>query len=72
MTASPGINNSHFYGDFNAGKLGVGLDLADQRGRDVAWRLIEWADVILESFTPKALAAGGWTTSRSAAATRRS
>lgn len=54
----PGINNSHFYGDFNAGKLSVGLDLADARGRDVAWRLIEWADVVLESFTPKALA--GW------------
>ncbi len=53
-----GINNSHFYGDFNAAKLGVGLDLTDPRGRDVAWQLIEWADVILESFTPKALA--GW------------
>jgi crotonobetainyl-CoA:carnitine CoA-transferase CaiB-like acyl-CoA transferase len=53
-----GINNSHFYGDFNAGKLGVGLDLTDERARDVVWRLIEWADVILESFTPKALA--GW------------
>jgi len=54
----PGLNNSHFYGDFNAGKLGVGLDLADPRGREVAWRAIEWADVVLESFTPKALA--GW------------
>jgi benzylsuccinate CoA-transferase BbsF subunit len=54
----PGINNSHFYGDFNAGKMSVGLDLADPRGREVAWRAIEWADVILESFTPKALA--GW------------
>lgn len=54
----PTINNSHFYGDFNAGKMSVGLDLADPRGREVAWRAIEWADVILESFTPKALA--GW------------
>ena len=54
----PGINNSHFYGDFNAGKLSLGLDLSDPRGREVAWRAIEWADVILESFTPKALA--GW------------
>ena len=54
---SRSINNSHFYGDFNAGKLSLGLDLSDPRGRDVAWRAIEWADVILESFTPKALAA---------------
>ena len=38
--------------------MSVGLDLTDPRGREVAWRAIEWADVILESFTPKALA--GW------------
>lgn len=54
----PGINNSHFYGDFNAGKRSVGIDLNDERGRAVAWQLVEWADVVVESFTPKALA--GW------------
>jgi crotonobetainyl-CoA:carnitine CoA-transferase CaiB-like acyl-CoA transferase len=54
-----GINNSHFFGDFNAGKLSVGLDLTDPRGRELAWRAIEWADVVVESFTPKALAAWG-------------
>ncbi len=54
----PGINNSHFYGDFNAGKRSVGIDLTNERGREVAWKLIEWADVVLESFTPRALA--GW------------
>jgi crotonobetainyl-CoA:carnitine CoA-transferase CaiB-like acyl-CoA transferase len=53
----PEINNSHFYGDFNAGKLSLGLDLSVPRGREIAWQLIEWADVIVESFTPKALAA---------------
>jgi crotonobetainyl-CoA:carnitine CoA-transferase CaiB-like acyl-CoA transferase len=52
------LNNSHFFGDFNAGKLSVGLDLNEPRGREVAWRLLEWADVVVESFTPKALA--GW------------
>ena len=54
----PGIDNSHFYGDFNAGKRSVGIDLTTERGRGLAWKLIEWADVIVESFTPKALA--GW------------
>lgn len=56
--SEPGINNSHFYGDFNAGKRSVGIDLNNPRGREVAWHLLEWADVVLESFTPKALA--GW------------
>lgn len=55
----PGINNSHFHGDFNPDKLGLGLDLTEPRGRELAWQAIEWADVILESFTPKALAAWG-------------
>lgn len=55
----PGFNNSHFHGDFNPDKLGLGLNLADPRGREVAWQAIEWADVIVESFTPKALAAWG-------------
>ena len=54
----PGINNSHFFGDFNANKLGLGVDLTNPRGREVAWRMIEWADVVLESFTPRALR--GW------------
>ena len=54
----PGLNNSHFYGDFNANKLGTGIDLTDERGRAIAWRGLEWADVVVESFTPKALA--GW------------
>ena len=54
----PGINNSHFHGDFNANKQSLGLDLTDPRGRELAWHAVEWADVILESFTPKALA--GW------------
>ena len=34
----PGINNSHFYGDFNPDKLGVGIDLTNQRGREIAWK----------------------------------
>jgi crotonobetainyl-CoA:carnitine CoA-transferase CaiB-like acyl-CoA transferase len=54
----PGLNNSHFYGDFNPDKLGLGLDLSDARGRELAWLGLEWADVVVESFTPKALA--GW------------
>jgi crotonobetainyl-CoA:carnitine CoA-transferase CaiB-like acyl-CoA transferase len=54
----PGLNRSHFFGDMNADKLSVGIDLRRPEGRELAWRLLEWADVVLESFTPRALA--GW------------
>ena len=55
----PGLNNSHFYGDYNTSKLGMGLDLANPLGKEVAMRLVEWADVVTESFTPKTMAAWG-------------
>ena len=58
LKGKPGLNNSHFYGDFNPDKLGIGVDLTSPRGREIAWRALEWADVVVESFTPKALA--GW------------
>jgi benzylsuccinate CoA-transferase BbsF subunit len=51
----PGINRSQFYADFNASKLGVGIDLAHPGGRALALRLVAWADVVLESFTPHTL-----------------
>lgn len=55
-----GINNSLFYGDYNASKLGVGIDLTTEAGRAVARDLIEWADVLLESFTPGNMADWGF------------
>jgi len=44
--------NSASYGNCNAGKLGVTLDLSLQEGRDVVLDLIKWADVVIESFSP--------------------
>jgi benzylsuccinate CoA-transferase BbsF subunit len=48
----PGLNRSHFFGDFNTSKLSLALDLKNPAGTAVARRLIAWADVCLESFTP--------------------
>jgi crotonobetainyl-CoA:carnitine CoA-transferase CaiB-like acyl-CoA transferase len=48
----PGANRSQFFGDFNTSKLSISLDLKNPAGRDVARRLIEWADVVVENFTP--------------------
>ncbi len=49
---APGPNRSHFFGEFNTSKYGVTLDLKTQAGVDVAHRLLAWADVFIEAFTP--------------------
>jgi len=48
----PGTNRSQFFGEYNTSKLGISLDLKNPAGRDVARRLIEWADLCVNSFTP--------------------
>ncbi len=55
----PGPENSGFYQDCNAGKLGLTLDLATAAGRAVIQDLVRWADVVTESFSPKAMRAWG-------------
>jgi benzylsuccinate CoA-transferase BbsF subunit len=41
--------------DFNAGKMGIALDLGRPEGQAIVRRLAEWADVLGESFTPAAM-----------------
>jgi crotonobetainyl-CoA:carnitine CoA-transferase CaiB-like acyl-CoA transferase len=47
----PGVNRCQFFGAFNTSKLSLALDLKSPEGREVAERLIRWADVCLDSFT---------------------
>lgn len=47
-----GINNSQFMANFNSSKYGMALDLAQEEARAVAKKIIGWADVLVESFTP--------------------
>ncbi len=46
--------NSLFFDNMNAGKLGLALNLSCEEGREVARDLVRWADVVGESFTPRA------------------
>ena len=48
----PGPDRTQFFGDFNTSKMGLTLDLKNPAGVAVARRLISWADVCVESFTP--------------------
>ena len=48
----PGLDRSQFMANFNTSKLGVTFDLATDGGLALAQRLVDWADVVVESFTP--------------------
>lgn len=50
-------DGSGLFGTYNAGKLGLGLDLSKPQARDVVLDLVRWADVVCESFSPKAMRA---------------
>ncbi|MGE5596628.1 MAG: CaiB/BaiF CoA transferase family protein [Hyphomicrobiales bacterium] len=54
-----GINRSQFMGDYNTSKLGMALDLSRPEGQELARRLVAWADVAVESFTPGTMAKFG-------------
>ncbi len=54
-----GLNNTMFYGDYNASKLGLGLNLSTTEAREIALEMIRWADVLLEAFTPGNMAQWG-------------
>ena len=52
-------DNTAQYHSANAGKYLLSLDLSNQAAMAVVWDLVEWADVIIEAFTPKAMANWG-------------
>jgi benzylsuccinate CoA-transferase BbsF subunit len=53
--AKPGINSSQFFASYNSSKKGITLDLSKPRARELAKKLVPWADIVVESFTPKAM-----------------
>ena len=50
-----GPERSVSYHNLNAGKRCIALDIRKPQGRELVLRLSEWADVVLESFTPGVL-----------------
>lgn len=56
----PDLEHSGLFHNVNAGKLGLTLNLARDAGRAVALDLVRWADVVTESFSPKAMRAWGF------------
>ncbi|MFC1919174.1 CaiB/BaiF CoA transferase family protein [Chloroflexota bacterium] len=48
----PGINRSMFFGRFHPNKYGVSFNLQNPKGQELAHKLISWADIVVESFSP--------------------
>jgi crotonobetainyl-CoA:carnitine CoA-transferase CaiB-like acyl-CoA transferase len=48
----PGTDTGHTAANMNQSKLGIAIDFTTEEGRRVAHRIVEWADVVLENFTP--------------------
>ncbi len=55
----PGINQSAMFTAFNSSKYSLALDLNHPRAGEVTRKLIEWADVVIENFTPGTMARWG-------------
>ncbi len=54
-----GTERSGCFQNLNTGKLMLTLDLTSEGGRAVALDLVRWADVVCESFSPRAMRAWG-------------
>ena len=55
----PGLDTGMPFQNFNAGKLGMTLDPNNEAARKIILELVQWADVVTESFSPKAMKAWG-------------
>jgi len=55
----PGLNRAPVAAIWNNDKYGVTLNLDNPRGIEVAKRIVAWADIVLESFTPGMMARWG-------------
>lgn len=53
------INRSGNYCNVNVGKYSLSLNMSISDGREVALRLVEWADVVIENFSPKVMLSWG-------------
>lgn len=58
LNRKPGPDNSALFQNLNAGKYGLSVDLTKEAGREVIRDLVQWADVVTESFSPRAMK--GW------------
>lgn len=49
---TPGVDRSGWWADINANKYSIGIRMDMPKGRDVIWKLVKWADIIIEGYVP--------------------
>lgn len=49
----PNVDGSMFFGRHNPNKYSVSINLNHPNGLKLAWKLIMWADIVTESFSPR-------------------
>jgi benzylsuccinate CoA-transferase BbsF subunit len=47
-----GINRSGYFANYNANKYGITIDMGHSRARELVLRMVGWADLVTENFTP--------------------
>jgi len=55
----PGLNKAPFWSEFNSNKYGMVLNLNHPLGLKVAEKLVRWADIVAESYSPGMMAKWG-------------
>ena len=54
-----GIDRSPNFNELNLGKRSLQVDLSQQKGIDLAHRLVDWADIVVDNFRPGVMARFG-------------
>src|SRR5690606_29226921 len=47
-----GLNRSGYYANYNANKYALGLNLGSPKAIEIVKRMVAWADLVTENFTP--------------------
>ncbi|MCX5999644.1 MAG: CoA transferase [Chloroflexi bacterium] len=55
----PGINRSATWARYNSSKYGISLNLKHPKAQGIARRIVAWADIVLENFTPGVMERAG-------------
>ena len=52
FVGDPGTSTGHMAANMNQSKLGIAINFGTEKGLEIAHKMVEWADVVVENFTP--------------------